>query len=219
MDVISYKGVACRPGTYRVKGEDRPALYCVSAPDRETLYGAGFTETHMGGPWVRILTEEEYGEVLKENGLRKAWEITGIRISSRSDADVYYGDRTVRIPGEAMTDWFLADPYEMFWLEKEDREIWPWKLPGEKRRNILSEEESAAVMDTVTLYFRNRKHPVIFLTREIENRAFELAAMVRERRMSGWKAASALKKEFPDLPDRFCRTMITDALAGVRWYG
>ena len=55
--------------------------------------------------------------------LSEEWRITGTRISSRSNADIYYGDRTVRIPGEAMAHYFLADPYEMFWLAKEEREI------------------------------------------------------------------------------------------------
>ncbi len=63
MDTIIYKGVRCRPGTYRVMGEDRPALYLVSAPDDQTVYDAGFTEVHMAGPWVKILTDEEYGEL------------------------------------------------------------------------------------------------------------------------------------------------------------
>ena len=54
--------------------------------------------------------------------IQEEWRITGIRISSKSNADVYYGDKIVRIPGEVMARYFLADPYEMFWLEKEDLE-------------------------------------------------------------------------------------------------
>ena len=78
---------------------------------------------------------------------QKEWQITGTRISSKSCADVYFGDRTVRIPGEVMVSYFLADPYEMFWLEKEDREIWPWHLLEKKQQNKLSEEDRKAVME------------------------------------------------------------------------
>ena len=42
--------------------------------------------------------------------LQEEWRITGTAISSRSSADVYYGNRTVRIPGEMMVSYFLADP-------------------------------------------------------------------------------------------------------------
>lgn len=146
------------------------------------------------------------------------WRITGTRISSRSSADVYYGNQTVRIPGEAMVSYFLGDPYEMFWLEKEDRVIWPWDLPEEKRKNRLSEAERDAVMETVNDHFRHRKEPVIFLTREIEERSLDLADRIREQQISGRKAAALLKKEFPDLPDDFCKAMITDSLAGTKWY-
>ena len=155
---------------------------------------------------------------LKKNDIPEEWRITGTRISSRSDADVYYGDRTVRIPGEVMVSYFLADPYEMFWLEKEDREIWPWKLPEEKRKNILSETERAAVMETVNDFFRHKKEPIIFLTKEIEDRSLDLADMIKNKQISKRKAAAMLKKEFPDLSDRFYKAMIIDSLAGARWY-
>jgi len=150
---------------------------------------------------------------------QEEWQVTGTRISSRSNADVYYGDRTVRIPGEDMADYFLADPYEMFWPEKEDREIWPWDLPEEKRKNKLSEGEITAVMETVNDHFRHRKEPIIFLTKEIESRSLELADMIKGKQISRRKAAAALKKEFPGIMDRFYKAMITDSLAGARWYG
>ena len=105
---------------------------------------------------------------MKKNDIPEEWRITGTRISSRSDADVYYGDKTVRIPGEVMVSYFLADPYEMFWLEKEDREIWPWKLPEEKRKNMLSETERAAVMETVNDFFRHKKKTIVFLERKLK---------------------------------------------------
>lgn len=156
--------------------------------------------------------------MLKNNDAPEKWRITGTRISSRSNADVYYEDRTVRIPGEVMNSYFLADPYEMFWLEKEDREIWPWKLPEEKRKKKLSEAEAAIVMETVNEYFRHKKEPVIFLTKEIEERSLNLADMIKDKQISKRKAAVMLKNQFPDLSDRFCKNMIIDSLAGVRWY-
>ncbi|MBQ6478725.1 MAG: hypothetical protein IJI44_05065 [Erysipelotrichaceae bacterium] len=145
-------------------------------------------------------------------------QITGIRISSRSNADVYFGDKTVRIPGEVMTKYFLADPYAMFWLEKEDREIWPWNLPEEKRKNKLSETERFSVMKTVNDFFRNRKEPIIFLTKEIEDFSLKLADRIKDKQISRRKAVSLLKKEFPLLPEGFCKDMITDSLAGFGWY-
>lgn len=159
------------------------------------------------GSWRR------YGNMPQEE-----WRITAIEISSRSSADVYYGDKIVRIPGEVMTGCFLADPYEMFWLEKEDRGIRPWNLPEEKRKHKLTEAERAAVMETVNDFFRHRKEPIIFLTIEIEDKALELADRIKDKQVSGRKAAVLLKKEFPDLSDSFCKAMITDALAGMKWY-
>lgn len=35
---IYYKGVLCNLATYRVMGEDKPALYPVDSQDFETLY-------------------------------------------------------------------------------------------------------------------------------------------------------------------------------------
>ena len=153
-----------------------------------------------------------------KNMTAEEWLITGTRISSRSNADVYYGDKTVRMPGELMADYFLANPYDMFWIEKEDWEIWPWNLPEERRKNKLSEADRATVIGTVNDFFRHRKEPIIFLTKEIENRSLELAAMIKDRQISKRKAADILKKEFPDLPGRFYKAMITDSLAGARWY-
>ena len=65
MDTITYKGISCRLGTYRVMGENKPALYCVDAPDDKALYDAGFEEVHMAGPWVKILTDDEYDKIIK----------------------------------------------------------------------------------------------------------------------------------------------------------
>ena len=151
--------------------------------------------------------------------LQEEWRITGVRISSRSTADVYFGDRTVRIPGEVMVDCFLADPCDMYWIEKEDREIWPWDLPEEKRKNRLSETETASVLETVTAFFRHRKEPIVFLTGETEDRALELAGRIKDKQISRRKAAALLKKAVPDLSFRFCRDLIGDALAGAGWCG
>ena len=138
--------------------------------------------------------------------LQEEWRITGTAISSRSSADVYYGNRTVRIPGEMMVSYFLADPYEMFWL------------PEERRRNRLSGTERTAVMKTVSDFFRHKKEPVIFLTEEIEDRSLKLACMIKDKKISRRNAVAMLKKEFPDLLSGFYRDMIIDSLAGAKWY-
>lgn len=58
--------------------------------------------------------------------IQEEWRITGIRISSKSNADVCYGDKIVRIPGEVCKDmitdamtgagWFLQNAGEAFRL-------------------------------------------------------------------------------------------------------
>ena len=153
-----------------------------------------------------------------KNMITEEWRITGIRISSKSNADVYYGDKTVRIPGEAMVSYFLADPYEMFWIEKEDREIWPWNLPEEKREKKLSETERNTVMSTVDAFFLHKKEPVIFLTKEIEARSLALADMIKDKKISRRKAVAILQKEFPYHLNVFYKAMIIDSLARARWY-
>lgn len=64
--------VLCNLGTYRIMGEDKPALYCVDAPDQETVIKARFNEVHYG-LWLKVLTDEEYKdmvEILKKQGNR-----------------------------------------------------------------------------------------------------------------------------------------------------
>ena len=39
---VHYKGVLCNLATYRVMGEDKPALYYIDSPDQETMLKAGF---------------------------------------------------------------------------------------------------------------------------------------------------------------------------------
>jgi hypothetical protein len=73
-------------------------------------------------------------------------------------------------------------------------------------------------METVNDFFRHRKEPIIFLTKEIEDKALELADRIKDKQVSGRQAAVLLKKEFPDLSDSFCKARITDALAGMKWY-
>ena len=40
MEIINFKGVLCKLGTYRVLGENKPILYYVSSPDQETMLKA-----------------------------------------------------------------------------------------------------------------------------------------------------------------------------------
>ena len=56
---INYKGILCRLGTYRVNGEDKPALWYISSPDDKTMYKAGFEELHYG-VLGKVLTDKEY---------------------------------------------------------------------------------------------------------------------------------------------------------------
>ncbi len=58
-----YKGVLCELGTYRVMGEDMPALYYIDSPNQETMLKVGFDEVHYG-LWVKMLTDEEYKEII-----------------------------------------------------------------------------------------------------------------------------------------------------------
>ena len=57
-----YKEVLCNLGTYRVMGENKPALYYVDSPDQETMLKAGFEDVQPC-LWVKILTDEEYKEI------------------------------------------------------------------------------------------------------------------------------------------------------------
>ena len=92
----------------------------------------------------------------KQGNEAQDWRITGMLPSSRSTVDVYFGEKTVRIPVELMFAYFLACPYGMFWLAKEDRYLWPWKLPPERETDTLTEEEQSAVMAAVMEYCRYR---------------------------------------------------------------
>ena len=60
---VHYKGVLCNLATYRVMGEDKPALYYIDSPDQETMLKAGFVEDHPC-LWVKVLTDEEYNEII-----------------------------------------------------------------------------------------------------------------------------------------------------------
>lgn len=59
-----YKGVLCNLGTYRIMGEDKPALYYLDAPNQETLLKAGFDEVSYG-LWVKLLSDNEYREIIE----------------------------------------------------------------------------------------------------------------------------------------------------------
>lgn len=44
---VHYKGVLCNLATYRVMGEDKPALYYIDSPDQETMLKAGFVDVQL----------------------------------------------------------------------------------------------------------------------------------------------------------------------------
>lgn len=59
---IYYKGILCNLATYRVLGEDRPALYPVTQLNDDIFYEE-FDEVHYG-LWAKVLTDEEYQEIV-----------------------------------------------------------------------------------------------------------------------------------------------------------
>ena len=65
MNELLYKGVLCRLATYRIMGENRPALFYIYAPNQKTMLDAGFEEIHYG-LWVKILTDVQYKEIIDE---------------------------------------------------------------------------------------------------------------------------------------------------------
>ena len=146
------------------------------------------------------------------------WQITDVRITSRSSADITFGTRTVRLRGELMAAYFLAVPDGMFWLAEEDRDIWPWRLDPAKQRDLLTERESAAVIAAVEDYFRGRPDPVFFLTRQREALAFALAGRIRDGKTTNRRAIEEMRSLLPGLPARLYRDLLTDAQNGVRWY-
>ena len=65
MEQLIYKGVLCRLATYRIMGENKPALFYIDAPDQQTMIDAGFDEIHCG-LWAKILTDDEYNEIINK---------------------------------------------------------------------------------------------------------------------------------------------------------
>ena len=65
MEQLIYKGVLCRLATYRIMGENKPALFYIDAPDQQTMIDAGFDEIHYG-LWAKILTNDEYNEIINK---------------------------------------------------------------------------------------------------------------------------------------------------------
>ncbi len=57
-----------------------------------------------------VYVNEEQDPFHKPHKIPREWWINDILISSRSSADIYFGDKLVRIPGELMADYFLAEP-------------------------------------------------------------------------------------------------------------
>ncbi len=76
MEQLIYKGVLCRLATYRIMGENRPALFYIDAPDQQTMIDAGFDEIHYG-LWAKILTDDEYNEIINKLDQRMKTEEPG----------------------------------------------------------------------------------------------------------------------------------------------
>jgi len=144
--------------------------------------------------------------------------ISDIRVSSRSTADVHFGEKIVRMDGEIEANYFLADATSMFWLAEEDSRDWPWTLPEEKRRNILTDAERNAVMEAVNAYGKHSNGQLFFMTKELEECAVELADKVQSKEISLRKAARLLQEAFPGYPRGFYKNEITCCEQGYRWY-
>ena len=144
--------------------------------------------------------------------------ISDIRISSRSTADVHFGGKIVRMDGEIEGNYFLADAHSMFWLAEEDSHDWPWTLPEESRRNVLTDAERDAVMEAVSAYGKHPNGQIFFMTKELEECAAELAGKVQSKDISLRKAASLLKEAFPGYPRGFYKNEIDVCRHGYRWY-
>lgn len=144
--------------------------------------------------------------------------ISNILFNSKDTADVHFGDLIVRMNGEIEANYFLANPYSMFWLAEEDSQIWPWNLETEKKQNVLSEAERQAAMDAVNAYGKHPNGQIFFMTKELEGYAVELAEKVRDKKMSKLKAASLLKASFPGYPRGFYKNEIDCCYNGYIWY-
>ena len=76
MEQLMYKGVLCRLATYRIMGENKPALFYIDAPDQQTMIDAGFDEIHYG-LWAKILTDDEYNEIINKLDQSMKTEVPG----------------------------------------------------------------------------------------------------------------------------------------------
>lgn len=75
-----------------------------------------------------------------------------------------------------------------------------------------------AVMDAVNAFCKGDRNSILFLTKELEDRAFTLAEQIKNKQLSKRKAIRVLKKEFPNYLKQFYPDIISDALSGVGWY-
>ena len=60
--IYSYKGFLCNLAPYRVMGEDRHALFPITQSNDPIFYEE-FDEVHYG-LWAKVLTDEEYQEIV-----------------------------------------------------------------------------------------------------------------------------------------------------------
>ena len=150
--------------------------------------------------------------------LPEMWRIIRVVISSRCTADVHFAEKIVRIRGELCAHYFLANPYTMIRITEAESRTAPWLLDQGRQKERLSESDCRNVMNAVNDYYRNKTEPVIFLTKEAEDYAFDLADAVKERRISKRKAIRLYQKAFPDYTDSFCRGEIESVLLEIRWF-
>ena len=84
-------------------------------------------------------------------------------ISSKTTVDVFFQKKAVRISGERMPEYFLANPYDMFWLSEEDSGL-PEKSLTEAEENAVMNAVNADRQYTGRNIQKNEK-PIIFLTK------------------------------------------------------
>ena len=153
----------------------------------------------------------------KPHKIPKEWWITGITKPHKEAVEIEFNDRTVRFREEG----HLADPYDMIWVKKEDRNG-PF-LDSESRKDVLDEADRQAVMDAVNDYYRFRSDAIVFWTKQLEEYAYELADRVKKNGLWKSQAAGKLKKAFmeqneTDLPYSFYADLIAWVMEGGRWY-
>ncbi|MGX8774287.1 MAG: hypothetical protein ACSW8G_04430 [Bacillota bacterium] len=139
-------------------------------------------------------------------------KIKKIDFYSKATLDIHYENKPkiVRMEGDLCTDYFVAFPDTMIWVDPP--EDWAW--PPDRNGPNLTESERGQVMSDVKEFLKKQKYKVVFETKELMDIACELASEVHDKKMSMWTAKRTLKKAFPDVP----KGVIGDVLGRAYFY-